>query len=90
MNLKPLGNRVIGKKIVVEHKSGSILLAAPKIENTNRLEVISIGDKVLFLKVGDVALVDRYSSQSVMIGEEEYFFFKEEEAIGVEYENTTT
>lgn len=78
MKLKPLGDRVVIKKIEAEEttKSGIVLPGSAK-EKPQMAEVIAIGpdvnrdDKVV-LNVGDKVIFSKYSGNEVKLDGEEY------------------
>jgi len=84
MNLKPLGDRVIIKKIEAEEvtKSGIVLPSSAK-EEPNMAEVMAIGEGILNdekkkdeIKVGDTVIFSQYAGTEVKVDGEEYTILK--------------
>ena len=84
MNLKPLGERVIIKKLEAEEKTKSgIVLPSSAKEEPNMAEVIAIGDGILNdekkkdeIKIGDKVIFSQYAGTEVKIDGEEYTILK--------------
>ena len=84
MNLKPLGDRVIIKKLEAEEKTKSgIVLPSSAKEQPNMAEVIAIGDGILNdekkkdeVKIGDKVIFSQYAGTEVKIDGEEYTILK--------------
>ena len=84
MNLKPLGDRVIIKKLEAEEKTKSgIVLPSSAKEQPNMAEVIAIGDGILNdekkkdeIKIGDKVIFSQYAGTEVKIDGEEYTILK--------------
>lgn len=98
MNLKPLNDNLIVKRLSVEKKkeSGIMLPENVKEEQPNQGEVIAVGPGKLFkdedgsyirrdmeVKVGDVVIFKRYSSDEIKVDEQDYLFMTEGDVIGV-------
>jgi chaperonin GroES len=91
--LKPLGNRVVAKRLEEEQIArGGIILPESAKKKQESAEVIAIGTgKVndngtvvpMPVKVGDKILMDKYSSQEVTIDDVEYIIVKADDIIAV-------
>ena len=84
MELKPLGDKVVIKKIELEEKTVSgIVLPSSAKEETNIAEVIAIGKEILDddktkdeLKVGDKVLFSKYAGTEVELEREKFIVLK--------------
>lgn len=91
--LKPLGNRVVAKRLEQEETlKGGIILpdTAKKKQETAKVIAIGTGLKTkdgksipIPVSVGDVILMDKYSSQEVTIDDEEYVIVKADDIIAI-------
>jgi len=70
--LKPLGKRVIIKKIAAEEKTASgIMLPTQAVEKPQIAEVLSVGEEVETVKAGDKVLFKKYVGTEVKYQGEE-------------------
>lgn len=84
MNLKPLGDRVIIKKVEVQEKTKSgIVLPQSAKEQPLMAEVIAISDEITndekrkdVVKVGDKVIFTKYAGTEIKIDEEEVTILK--------------
>ncbi len=93
MNLRPLQDRIIVKRVEEETKTaGGIFIPETAKEKPQRGKVVAAGNgkktedgKVLPLdvKVGDIVLFGKYSGQSVKVEGEELLVMREEDIMGV-------
>ncbi len=88
MPIKPLGKRVLVKKLDPETKKsagGIVLPDSAKTEKVVRAEVVAVGtDEKLEVKVGDQIIVsDIFSNTEVIEGEEKYLLVKESEVLAI-------
>lgn len=91
--LKPLGNRILAKRLDPEEKmKGGIILPDTAKKKQETAQVIAIGtgkkDKkgnpIPFpVKVGDKILMDKYSGQEVTIDDEELIILKADDIIAI-------
>ena|ERR1700722_20669838 len=91
--LKPLGNRVLAKRLEAEEKmKGGIILpdTAKKKQETATVIAIGTGKKdksgnlIPFpVKVGDKILMDKYSGSEVTLDGEEYMILNADDIIAV-------
>ncbi len=93
MNLRPLHDRVIVRKIEqTETARGGIIIPDTAKEKPQQAEVIAVGDGKMFedgtrvaldVKAGDRILFGKYSGAEVKIDGEEYLILREDEILGV-------
>ena len=93
LSLRPLGNRVVAQRLEKEEtlKGGIILVdTAKKKQETAKIVAVGPGQLTkegktlpMEVQVGDVILMDKYSSQEVTIDDEEYVIVKADEIIAI-------
>ncbi len=93
VKLKPLGNRVLVRRLAAEEKlRGGIILPDTAKKKQEQAEVVALGsgkkDKngVLIpmpVKVGDVILMEKYSGQEVTVEDEEYVILRADDIIAI-------
>ncbi|MGI5309042.1 co-chaperone GroES [Rheinheimera sp. WS51] len=93
MNIRPLHDRVIIKRLEAETKSaGGIVLTGTSAEKSTRGEVVAVGNgrvldngdvKPLDVKVGDKVLFGNYVERTEKIEGQEYVITKEDNILGV-------
>ncbi|MGN6390495.1 MAG: co-chaperone GroES [Burkholderiaceae bacterium] len=93
MNLRPLHDRVIVKRLDQETKTASgIVIPDAAAEKPDQGEVIAVGNgkvledgkvRALEVKVGDRVLFGKYSGQTVKVEGEELLVMKEEDLFAV-------
>ncbi len=93
MNIRPLQDRVVVKRMEEEHTSaGGIVIPDSATEKPIRGEVVAVGTGKLLdngkkhpvdLKVGDTVLFGKYSGTEVKINDEEYLVMREDDIMGV-------
>lgn len=92
MNIKPLGERVVIKKLEAEEttKSGIVLTGSAK-ERPQEAEVIAVGPGAVVngnrvemeVKVGDKVLYSKYAGTEVKVEGEEYTILKQEDILAI-------
>lgn len=92
MNIKPLGSRVVLKRLEAEEKttSGIILTGASK-ERPQEAEVVAAGPGEMVegkripleVKIGDKVLYSKYAGSEVKVAGEEYTIVKEEDILAI-------
>lgn len=92
MKIRPLGDRVVIKKLEAEEttKSGIVLPSSAK-EKPQEAEVVAVGPGTVVdgkevkmeVKVGDKVLFSKYSGNEVKIDGEEYTIVKQEDILAV-------
>ncbi len=93
MNIRPLHDRVIVRRMEEESKSaGGIVIPDSAAEKPSRGEILAVGpgkfnDKgditPLSVKVGDTVLFGKYSGTEVKLGVEEVLVMREDDIMGV-------
>ncbi len=93
MNLRPLHDRVIIKRLEEDHTSpGGIVIPDTATEKPSRGEVIAAGNgklmedgtlRALDVKVGDTVLFGKYSGTEVRVEGEELLVMREEDLMAV-------
>ncbi|NNC58013.1 MAG: co-chaperone GroES [Woeseiaceae bacterium] len=93
MNLRPLHDRVIVKRVDEETKSpGGIVIPDTAAEKPSRGEILAVGDgkvldngdvRPLTLKKGDMVLFGKYSGTEVKIEGEDVLVMREDDAMAV-------
>ena len=92
MNIKPLGDRVVIKKLEAETttKSGIVLSGTAK-ERPQEAEVMAVGPGAIHegkriemeVKVGDKVLYSKYAGTEVKVGGEEYIILKQYDILAI-------
>lgn len=92
MNIKPLGQRVVIKKLEAEEKtkSGIVLTGAAK-EKPQEAEVVAVGPGAIVdgkkiemeVKVGDKVLYSKYAGTEVKVLNDEYIILKQEDILAI-------
>ncbi len=77
VGVKPLGSRVLIKKLEAEEKTqGGIILSSSAKERPQTAEVVAVGpgtkDEPMELKVGDKVVFAKYGGTDIKYGGEEY------------------
>lgn len=92
MNIKPLGDRVVIKKLEAEEKTQSgIVLAGSAKERPQEAEVVAIGPGAVIdgkriemeVKVGDKVLYSKYAGTEVKLSGEEYTILKQDDILAI-------
>ena len=93
MNIRPLHDRVIVKRIEEERKSaGGIVIPDTAAEKPDQGEIVAVGKGKkdeqgklipLDVKVGDKILFGKYSGQTVKVKGDELLVMREEDIMGV-------
>ncbi|HLR21806.1 MAG TPA: co-chaperone GroES [Tissierellaceae bacterium] len=91
MNLKPLGDRVVIKKVEVEEKTKSgIVLPSSAQEQPQMAEVVALGSDILDdekkreqVKVGDTVIFSKYAGTEIKLDGEEVNILKLNEILAV-------
>lgn len=93
MNIRPLNDRVIVKRLEEETKSaGGIVLTGSAAEKSSKGEVLAVGNgrtldngqvKAVDVKVGDTVLFGNYIEKTQKIDGQEVLIMKEENILGV-------
>mgnify|MGYP000173803796 CR=1 FL=1 len=93
MNFKPLGDRILVRRIEpAEEVRGGIVIPDTAKEKPQEGEVIAIGEgrvlddgtKVaMSVKTGDRVLFGKYSGTDVTIDDEDYLILREDDVLGI-------
>lgn len=93
MNLKPLHDRIVVKRIEEQESvRGGIFIPDTAKEKPQEGEVIAVGDgKILgtgqmltmSVKKGDRILFGKYSGTEVQLNDEEYLILREDDVLGI-------
>ncbi|MCU4677484.1 co-chaperone GroES [Catenovulum sp. 2E275] len=93
MNIRPLNDRVIVKRLDVETKSaGGIVLTGSAAEKSSKGEVLAVGNgrtldngqvKAVDIKVGETVLFGNYIEKVEKIDGEEVLIMREDNILGV-------
>jgi chaperonin GroES len=93
MNIRPLNDRIIVKRVEEERKSaGGIVIPDTAAEKPSQGEVVAVGPgkvgddgKVVQMgvKVGDKILFGKYSGQEFKLNGQDYLHMREDDVIGV-------
>ncbi|WP_294352064.1 co-chaperone GroES [uncultured Clostridium sp.] len=92
MNIKPLGDRVVIKKLEAEEKTKSgIVLTGTAKERPQEAEVVAVGPGSLVdgnrvameVKVGDKVLYSKYAGTEVKVSGEEYTILKQDDILAI-------
>ncbi|HUT99515.1 MAG TPA: co-chaperone GroES [bacterium] len=94
MKFKPLGDRILVKRLVdeTEKTSGGIIIPDTAKEKPQRGKVVSLGEGKrteegnllpMRLKKGQEILFGKYSGNEVKIDGEEYIIMREDDVLGV-------
>jgi chaperonin GroES len=98
MNIKPLYDRVVVRRLEAEKTTSSgIILPGSAAEEPNRGEVVSVGQgaisddgsiRELAVKAGDVVLFSQYAGTEVKLGDDTLLVMKESDILVVVDEAT--
>ncbi|WP_040212479.1 co-chaperone GroES [Clostridium polynesiense] len=92
MNIRPLGDRVVIKRLEAEEKTKSgIVLTGSAKERPQEAEVVAVGpggysegkEIRMEVKVGDKVLFSKYAGTEVKMGNDEFIILKQEDILAV-------
>jgi len=92
MNIKPLGDRVVIKKMEAEEKTkGGIVLPSTAKEQPQIAEVVAVGpggvvdgkEVKMELKVGDKVIFSKYAGTEVKLDDEEVTILRQNDVLAV-------
>ena len=92
MTVKPLGDRILVKRLEEDDKIGSIIVPDSAKEKSQKAEVIAVGErkktdegKLISLEVrkGDKILIGKYAGTDIKIDGEDYIIMKQEDVMGI-------
>lgn len=92
MKVKPLGDRILVKRVEEDEVKGGIIIPDTAKEKPQKGEVISVGSgkkddsgKVIPMEVkeGDKILFGKYAGTEIKIDSEEYLIMREDDVLGI-------
>lgn len=93
VKLKPLGNRVLVRRLAAEEKlKGGIILPDTAKKKQEQAQVVALGagkkDKngtliPMPVKTGDIILMEKYSGQEVTLEDEEFVILRADDIIAI-------
>ena len=93
MNMKPLHDRVLVKRIEEENKTaGGIIIPGAAAEKPSEGEVVAVGSgyrlhdgstQALEVQVGDRVLFEKFGAQEVKVNGEDFLMMREEKIMGI-------
>ena len=92
MNIRPLGERVVIRKLEAEEKTKSgIVLPGQAQEKPQIAEVVAVGpggivdgkEIIMEVKVGDKVIFPKYAGTEVKIDNEEYTIIEQSKLLGI-------
>jgi len=93
MKVKPLGDRVLVKRIELQEQiRGGIIIPDTAKEKPQEAEVVAVGDGKfdeagkripMTVKSGDRVLIGKYSGQDIKIDDVEHTILREDEILGI-------
>ena len=93
MKIRPLGDRILVKRLEQEQKTkGGIIIPDSAQEKPQEAEVVAVGEgrvledgskRRLELKVGEKILFTKYSGTEIKLDGTEHLILKEEDVLGV-------
>jgi len=91
-NIKPLGDRILVKKLEAATQKGSIIIPDTAKEKPQKGEVVAVGPGKLDkngkrieprVKKGDKILFGKYAGDEWKMGNEEFLFLTEDEVLAI-------
>ena len=92
MTVKPLGDRILVKRLEEEDKIGSIIVPDSAKEKSQKAEIVAVGEGIktdegklvpLEVKKGDKILIGKYAGTYIKIDGEECIIMKQEDIMGI-------
>ena len=92
IGIKPLGARVVIKKMEAEEKTeAGLLLSGSAKEKPQQAEVIAVGpggvvdgkEVTMQVKVGDKVIYSKYAGTDVKLGDEEFIVVKQNDIVAI-------
>jgi chaperonin GroES len=93
MKVKPLGDRVLVKRIELQEQiRGGIIIPDTAKEKPQEAEVVAVGDGKfddagkripMTVKAGDRILIGKYSGQDIKLDDVEHTILREDEILGI-------
>ncbi|MFI5332601.1 MAG: hypothetical protein ACHQVS_00700 [Candidatus Babeliales bacterium] len=79
LGFRPLGNRILGKREELPSES-VIISAAETPEPVNTIRVLSVGEKVTLVNIGDIVYINKYVGTPL---DDEHVVVFEQDIVGV-------
>jgi chaperonin GroES len=84
LNIKPLGDRVVIKRVeAVEKTKSGIVLPGQAKEQPQIAEVLAVANDEMDVKIGDRVIFSKFSGTEIKIDGEEYIVVKAEDLLAV-------
>jgi len=92
MNIQPLGERILVKRVESESKKGGIIIPDSAKEKPMEAEVVALGSGKLLkngkkqpfeVKKGDRVLIEKYSGTEVTLDDVEYILIREDGILAI-------
>lgn len=84
MTIKPLGKRVVIKRVEAEEKTKSgIVLPGQAQEKPQFAEVVAVSDEVETVKTGDRVIFKKYSGSEIKMDGQEVIIMDVEDLLGI-------
>lgn len=84
MNFKPLGKRVLVKRLEEENTTSSgIIIPDNAKEKPSSGEVVAVSDEVTELSCGNKVVFGKYSGNEISLGAEKYLVMNVEDIFGI-------
>ena len=84
MNFKPLGKRVLVKRVEEENTTSSgIIIPDNAKEKPSQGEVVAVSDDVDVLACGNKVVFGKYSGNEISLGDEKYLVIDVEDIFGI-------
>ena len=88
MTVKPLGDRVLIKRLEAEEKTkGGIILAGAAKEQPQMAEVLAVGpgteDVKMEVKAGDKVIFSKYAGTEIKVDEEELIIMSQKDILAI-------
>lgn len=82
--LRPIGERIVAKKYMVEQEKKLILVPESAQHKEELYQVVNLGDEVkVRLYVGDVIVTEKYAAREVKVGDESLYLINLKDVMGV-------
>ena len=88
IGIKPLGARVVIKKMEAEEKTeAGLLLSGSAKEKPQQAEVLAVGpgtkDEPMELKAGDVVIYGKYAGTEITVDDKKYLIVKQSDVLAI-------
>lgn len=87
MNIKPINNRILLKKILKDKNLSGIIIPEINKELPSEGIIISMNEENIIIKseikIGDHVIFNKYSGQDLKINNEEFILIKKEDILAI-------